>query len=130
LAPSAHTILVVEDEPSVRRTVEQILRHHGYRVMTAEHGEQGLAVADAFPDPIDLVLSDFAMPRMGGLELATRLRVIRPTTRVLFMSGFADADVEAAIASFGSIDVIEKPFRAAALLERIRELLGPPPSPP
>ncbi len=117
-------MLIVEDEPSVRRTVEQILRHHGYRVLTAEDGQACLTLCVSTTDPIDLVLTDFAMPRMGGIELATQLRVLRPQTQVLFMSGFADTQFDAVtIERLGGIELIAKPFRATELLERLRRLL-------
>jgi signal transduction histidine kinase len=119
------TVLIVEDEAPVRRTVEQILSLHGYKVLTAEDGEACLELCASYQDNIDLVLTDFVMPRLGGLDLAAKLRVMRPGTKILFMSGFTDGQLDQAkVAALGGIELIEKPFRAAALLERIRELLG------
>ena len=119
------TILVVEDEAPVRRTVEQILKLHGYNVLTAENGEACLELCSGFHGLIDLVLTDFVMPKLGGLELALRLRKLRPETKILFMSGFTDGELAGdKVAELGGIELIEKPFRAAALLARIRALLG------
>jgi predicted ATPase/signal transduction histidine kinase len=125
-AGEAHaTILVVEDEAPVRRTVEQILKLHGYNVLTAENGEACLQLCAGFKGLIDLVLTDFVMPKLGGLELALRLRKLRPETKILFMSGFTDGELAGdKVAELGGIELIEKPFRAAALLERIRAILG------
>ncbi len=121
------TVLVVEDEAPVRRTVEQILKLHGYTVLTAENGEACLALCERHRGKIDLVLTDFVMPKVGGLELALRLRDLRPDTKVLFMSGFTDGELAGdKVAQLGEIELIEKPFRAAALLERIRRLLDRP----
>jgi signal transduction histidine kinase len=118
------TILVVEDEAPVRRTVEQILKMHGYNVLTAENGEACLEVCANFKGHIELVLTDFVMPKLGGLELALRLRKLRPATKILFMSGFTDGELAGdKVAELGGIELIEKPFRAAALLERIRGIL-------
>jgi predicted ATPase/signal transduction histidine kinase len=123
------TILVVEDEAPVRRTVEQILKLHGYNVLTAENGEACLELCDGFKGLIDLVLTDFVMPKLGGLELALRLRKLRPETKILFMSGFTDGELAGdKVAELGGIELIEKPFRAAALLDRIRTILGTQPA--
>ncbi|HLT36886.1 MAG TPA: ATP-binding protein, partial [Enhygromyxa sp.] len=121
------TVLIVEDEAPVRRTVEQILLLHGYKVLTAEDGEACLELCERHDGKIDLVLTDFVMPRLGGLDLAAKLRVLQPNIRILFMSGFTDGQLDQAkVAALGGIELIEKPFRAAALLERIRELLDRP----
>ncbi|MCA9699255.1 MAG: response regulator, partial [Myxococcales bacterium] len=78
LSEGGETILVVEDEAPVRRTVEQILKIHGYDVLLAEDGEACLELCAAYKGRIDLVLTDFVMPRLGGLDLAHRLREVRP----------------------------------------------------
>ncbi|MBL8916991.1 MAG: MASE1 domain-containing protein, partial [Archangium sp.] len=85
-APSSATVLVVEDEPLVRRTVVLSLERAGYRVLTASDGEEGLNIARQNP-AIDLVLTDVVMPRMGGVDLARQLRALR-NVPVIFMSGF------------------------------------------
>jgi predicted ATPase/signal transduction histidine kinase/ActR/RegA family two-component response regulator len=124
LTEGGETVLVVEDEAPVRRTVEQILSMHGYTVLSAEDGEACLELCAKHEGPIDLVLTDFVMPRMGGLDLAAKLREINPQTKILFMSGFTDEQLgQDKIAALGGIELIEKPFRANALLERIRVLL-------
>nr|WP_255216391.1 AAA family ATPase [Pseudenhygromyxa sp. WMMC2535] len=124
LAQGKETVLVVEDEAPVRRTVEQILRLHGYEVLVAEDGEACLELIAGYDGTIDLVLTDFVMPRLGGLDLAHRLREIRPQTKILFMSGFTDGQLDQAkVAALGGIDLIEKPFRAMQLLERVRGML-------
>src|SRR5690606_18136965 len=102
------TILVVEDEAPVRRTVEQILLLHGYSVLTAEDGEACLELCAEHRGPIDLVLTDFVMPRLGGLDLAAKLRVVKPDAKILFMSGFTDGQLDPAkVAALGGIELIE-----------------------
>ncbi|PRP90391.1 protein kinase domain-containing protein [Enhygromyxa salina] len=118
------TVLVVEDEAPVRRTVEQILALSGYAVHTAEDGEASLELFHAHAGTIDLVLTDFVMPRLGGLDLATKLRALQPDIKILFMSGFTAGQLaQDKIEALGGIELIEKPFRAAALLERVRKML-------
>lgn len=123
----AKTVLLVEDEAPVRRTIEQILSLHGYRVLTAEDGQACLELFEQHRGEIDLVLTDFVMPRLGGLDLAAKLRSLQPDTKILFMSGFTNGQLDQAkVDALGGIELIEKPFRAAALLERVRELLDRP----
>jgi predicted ATPase/signal transduction histidine kinase len=124
LTDGGETILVVEDEAPVRRTVEQILRMSGYQVLTAEDGEAALELCAKREAPIHLVLTDFVMPRLGGLELIGQLRAREPNAKILLMSGFSDGQLgEEVLAGYGGVETIEKPFRAAALLERVRSLL-------
>jgi two-component system cell cycle sensor histidine kinase/response regulator CckA len=127
------TILVVDDEASIRRGVRQVLESGGYQVIEAGDGREGLEVARAHHGPIDLVLTDVVMPRAGGRELARDMVRDRPAVRVLFMSGYVDSPA----VDQGMLDVGEwflaKPFTAEALLAKVREVLNAPsrhPSPP
>jgi two-component system, cell cycle sensor histidine kinase and response regulator CckA len=116
------TILVVEDDVQVRGIAGRILREHGYHVLEACGGAEALRVAEGAPHPIDMLVSDVVMPGMSGPELAGRLRELRPDLPVLHMSGYSSG-----IASHdpgGLPDLIEKPFSAADLLARVRQLLG------
>ncbi len=115
------TILRVEDEAPVRRSVRRLLERSGYRVLEARSGEEALALAAAPDTRIDLVLSDMVMPGMSGMELPARLRERRPGLRVLLMTGYT----QEAISRAGAVGepMIEKPFTLAGLLERVREVL-------
>lgn len=117
------TILLVEDEGQVRQIAQQILESLGYRVMTAENGEQALTLATAYPDEINLMVTDVVMPQMGGRELVERLSPLRRDLRVVFMSGYTDD----AIVRHGLIDdrleFIQKPFTADSLARKIRATL-------
>jgi PAS domain S-box-containing protein len=115
------TIVVVEDEPTLRRIVCEILAGSGYRVHPAENPEDALAVCAelvARGQSLDLLLSDVVMPGMGGRELAALVRQRYPRARVLLMSGYDESGgVE------GGDLIIGKPFTATALATRVREVL-------
>jgi PAS domain S-box-containing protein len=117
------TVLVVEDEDAMREVTRRILARNGYQVHTAAGGGEAIALAEAEPADIHLLVTDVIMPRMLGKEVAERLRAVRPDIRVLYMSGYAHP----VLASQGTLDagvtLIEKPFSEATLLEKVREVL-------
>ena len=117
------TILLVEDEAMVRALAAEVMREQGYTVLEANHGEEALAVAARFNGPIHLMLADVVMPQMGGREAAERLCRERPDLRVLYMSGYTDTDVVRHGVQHGRVAFLQKPFRADALLQQIREVL-------
>jgi len=117
------TVLLVEDEPAVRRLARRILERSGYRVIEASDGVDALEVARRHRGPLDLLLSDVVMPRMSGGELARRLREERPGIAVLFVSGYPQAHGHAA-SSLEDDAFLFKPFSGRVLLERVRETLG------
>ena len=120
----SETILLVEDEDSVRQLVRDTLAAKGYRVVEAENGAAGLAAASRHDGRIDLVITDVVMPGMGGRELVGQLAQLRPETRVLYLSGYT----EDAILSEGTIETgaafLQKPFTLQNLSRKVREVLG------
>jgi CheY-like chemotaxis protein len=113
------TVLVVEDQPHVRKLTCAILKEFGYQTLEAAHGEEALRLTTTHNGPLDLVLTDVIMPGMRGPELANRLKGIRHTP-VLFMSGYSESmegqhDPEVAY--------IRKPFTPDALARKVREVL-------
>jgi PAS domain S-box-containing protein len=114
------TILVVEDEGSVRKLVRKILEGRGYRVREAAQGEQALSEAAA--GPIDLLLTDIVMPGLSGPELAQRFLLMRPGTPVLFMSGYTDTSAPG-MALARDVPFLSKPFTPAALASKVRAVL-------
>jgi len=84
------TILLVEDEESVRKLASTILRSHGYRVIEAESGIEALRIARLHQEPIHLLLSDVVLPRVSGPSVAERMLDFKPQTKVLFMSGYTE----------------------------------------
>jgi PAS domain S-box-containing protein len=117
------TILLVEDETPVRSLVVASLRAQGYNVLEAGDGVQALEVANGREKDIALVVSDVIMPRMGGRELAERLRSLQPELNVLFCSGYAEEGVLPEASAREGIAFLPKPFAPAALLRKVRELL-------
>ncbi len=117
------TVLLVEDEDALRAAAKRILAGAGYTVLTAANGREALELAKAHPDPIDLLLTDVVMPEMLGHRLAANLLLLRPSLRVLYMSGFAEPFLDRSM-HVEDADLIEKPFTAPALLARVRRALG------
>jgi PAS domain S-box-containing protein len=116
------TILVVEDERAVRELTQRILVRHGYRVITARHGAEALNLAETYQGSIDLLLTDVVMPQMLGHEVAERFVELRPASRVLFMSGYAQPLVDARY-QIDPDSVVEKPFTEPVVLNKIRQVL-------
>jgi CheY-like chemotaxis protein len=117
------TVLVVEDEDGVRNLVRDILQTAGYTVLEARHGAEALDVSERHVGPIHLMLTDVVMPEMSGRELAQRLAILRPATKVLFMSGYtANAVVHHGVLD-PDTDFLQKPITAAVLTRKVRQIL-------
>jgi len=121
---SWETVFVVEDEAAVLDIVRRVLEPAGYRVLTADNGQEALRIAEQHNGPIHLLLTDVVLRGgLGGPELATRLAARRPETRTLYMSGYS----ESLVARFGTGDwqnaLLQKPFNATTLLRRVQECL-------
>jgi two-component system cell cycle sensor histidine kinase/response regulator CckA len=123
------TILLVEDEPNLRRLCQQYLEKQGYRILEAEDGAAALQIVDGHQGKIDLLLTDVVMPGMNGRELAAQITAQRADIRVLYMSGYT----ENAIGHDGlletGINLLQKPFSLPTLKDRVRELLDSEPIP-
>ena len=122
-APGSETILVVEDEPEVLRVVQRTLESRGYEVLAASSPVEALALSDAHPRRIDLLVSDVMMPGMNGPDLARRLATTRTDMRIIFMSGFT-ADL---ITQQNRLDTqtnfLSKPFTIGELTGLVRNVL-------
>ena len=117
------TILLVEDEEMVRVLAKSILEHYGYKVIVASNGEEGLNICRDSKESIDLLITDVVMPQMGGRELSEQVLDIRPETKVLFMSGYAnDAIVRHGVLA-DNLSFIQKPFLPDTLAAKTREVL-------
>jgi len=125
-AGGTETILLAEDEEGVRHIAARLLRSFGYTVLEASNGEQALAIADAYTEHIDLLVSDVTMPRMGGGVLAQELTTRRPTLRVLHLSGHVDPVVIESGLFTGNTAFLQKPFSAESLSRKVREVLDTP----
>jgi DNA-binding response OmpR family regulator len=114
----------VEDDPVIRNLATRVLRQQGYHVVEASDGAQGMALAQEHgKEGVHLLLADVVMPRIGGRELAERLKTLWPSMKVLFTSGYTYN----AITQHGLLDpemaFLEKPFSILGLVRKVREVL-------
>ncbi len=123
-AGGSETVLLVEDEESVRQLVRETLESRGYKILEAENGEAALQIVSGYSDKIDMLITDVVMPGMGGRELSARLCASCPEIKVLYLSGYT----EDAIVHEGVVDpdtaFLQKPFTLQALSRKVREVLG------
>jgi len=117
------TILLVEDEASLKDLASRILTRNGYHVRAASTAAEAPSIAGDTGQPIDLLLTDVVMPEMLGNEVARRIQVIRPALPVLYMSGYAQPILDTHGALANQIDLLEKPFTEATLLTRVRRAI-------
>ena len=117
------TILLVEDEDALREVTRRILAGNGYRVITAANGDEALAAAAEQAEPIDLLLTDVVMPQMHGPHLAEQIKLVRPSIRVMFMSGFAQPILDSGGHLDTGVTLIEKPFSGPTLLAKVSQAL-------
>jgi DNA-binding NtrC family response regulator len=117
------TILLVEDEDAVRTVARHVLQRHGYAVIEAARPEDALALTEG-TQAVDLLLTDIVMPGVGGRALAAQFTARRPGTRVLFMSGYPAAAIGRHHMLERGLAFLQKPFSAAALAQKVREVLG------
>jgi len=122
--PDKTTILLVDDEQSVRAIVLKILRRAGYNVLEAENGDSALRIAEAHTERIHLLVTDMFMPGLRGPEVAARLAQTRPGLRVLFMSGYADQDARTGVPA--GANFLNKPFSGADLAKTVEAVLKGP----
>jgi PAS domain S-box-containing protein len=120
------TILLVEDEETVRRVVRRTLERAGYTVLEASDGESGLTVAGAHPTRIDAVVTDLMMPGMNGRAFADAVTAAYPSLKVVFISGYADETVEQGGMNDETHAFVQKPFTGPQLLKVLEELLREP----
>ncbi len=118
------TVLVVDDEETVREMACVMLEEMGFDTLTASNGEEALALYEQHRDRILLVLSDLTMPRMGGNELFSRLRTMDPDCRVILSSGYSAEDAIQQFSGKGLAGFIQKPYTAEALNEEVSRILG------
>ncbi len=119
----SETVLLVEDEPSVRALAGRILKKHGYVVLEAPNGRVALEVADLHDHYIDLLLTDVVMPEMGAADLVREMRQRRPTTKVLLMSGYTEDEIIRRDVSARAGLLLQKPFTNDELAYAVRKAL-------
>ena len=126
MANSVETILLVDDEETVRRFGARTLEKAGFRVVTAGTGADAIVAHDEHGDVIDLLLTDVMMPGMSGRSLAELLLARRPSLRILFMSGYAEDVLASDVGLVPGTAFLPKPFKPKALVAKVREVLDSP----
>jgi DNA-binding NtrC family response regulator len=117
------TILVVDDEPEIRKLVSAMLTNSGYQIILADTGEQAIKLFRKQPKAIDLLLTDVVAPGMAGPTLADQLTELKPDLRVLFMSGYDNRQVvQKYVVEKGHL-LLPKPFTVKQLEEKVEEAL-------
>ncbi len=126
VGPKRHgtTILLVEDDETMRNLTRKVLEEHGYTVVEADDGKSALEWAEAHPGPIDLLLTDVVMRRMSGPELVDRLSASQPSLKIIYMSGYTGELIAEREVLKRGITLLEKPFTRTALLNTIHTTLG------
>jgi CheY-like chemotaxis protein len=119
------TVLVAEDEDSLRRLVSRLLGEEGYRILEARDGGEALHMAHLAKPHLRLVVTDIVMPGIDGWELGRRLAIDCPAVTVLYMSAYPREDIFQRGASSPSVPFLEKPFAPEVFLKTVRELLEP-----
>ncbi len=117
------TILVVEDDASLRDLISKALGRYGYKILEATHGGEALLICESQKSPIHLMLTDVVMPQISGRALAERLKQMHPEMKVLYMSGYTENAIVHHGVLNSDVNFIAKPFRIATLVQKIREVL-------
>jgi two-component system cell cycle sensor histidine kinase/response regulator CckA len=118
------TILLVEDEPGVRRLAENVLARHGYQVLSAADGREALDVWQQNSEQIDLLLTDMVMPQgLSGLDLAGQLRIRSPRLKVIYTSGYSVELLESELTLNEGVNFLPKPYPAGQLAAVVRNCL-------
>jgi PAS domain S-box-containing protein len=125
----SETILLVEDQESIRELVEEFLESRGYRIVSAQDGAEALQIMESEKQAIDLLLTDVVMPKVSGPELSRRLASLLPKLKVLYISGYAEHSPANTEIVQGNAICLQKPFALDALDRQIRSLLDSEASP-
>ena len=120
------TILLVEDDETVRQMTKFVLERSGYAVLEAANGLDAVTVAERYRGSIQLLITDLVMPQLSGRQVAERLFALRRDLRVLFMSGYTDDMIVQQGIESATVDFLHKPFKLTALTDLVREILDRP----
>jgi CheY-like chemotaxis protein len=124
LPGSGKTILVLDDEPDVRKLITTTLTSDGYRVLTADNGESAIKAFKKSRQPVDLALLDVVSPGMSGPMVADRIAELEPKLPILFMSGYGDTIVVQRYVVDKGYALLPKPFTGEQLVKKVGEVLA------
>jgi DNA-binding response OmpR family regulator len=124
LQPGIETILVAEDDSALRRLIRITLELTGYKVLEAKDGQDALSICEGYDGPIGLIVTDLVMPRVTGLQLKEKAVALRPETKFLVISGYANDSVNKLGELATNADFLEKPFLPDELVARVQKLLS------
>lgn len=117
------TVLIVEDEELLRNLIIEALTMHGYEVLAAANGKEALILEKSHSGTIDVLITDVAMDKMSGAQVAEEIVASRPATKVIFISGFPDGPIGPRGELKPGTVLLQKPFTIKALSAKIREVL-------
>jgi len=123
LTPRAETILVVEDDPDVRRIVCKLLSMSGYKILESNDPVVALKLFEQHSDEVDLLITDVIMPSMNGRQLYEQIALLRPGTKVLYISGYADGIIDDGGILADGVNFLQKPFTPDALTVKVKQVL-------
>lgn len=124
-AEDQKTILVVDDEPEIRKLVSAMVRQFGYAVLTADSGEHAMTLYKNHKEPIELLIADVVAPGMSGPMLADKLTTLQPDLKVLYISGYDDTHVVQKYVVEKGHALLAKPFTVEELKSKMQELVAP-----
>lgn len=125
ILPGSETILLAEDQPTIREVLRESLESRGYRVLEAQNGSEAFEIAKNYTGPIHVLVTDVIMPRVRGGEVAKLLRELHPGLCVVLISGYSEEVLlENQLLADGNVLVMQKPFAPELLAEKIRECLA------
>jgi CheY-like chemotaxis protein len=127
-AGAGKTVLVLDDEPDMRKLVSAMLVSNGYTVLAAGDGENAINTFQKSKQPVDLLLLDVVSPGLSGPMVADRIAELQPGLRVLFMSGYEDTSVVRRYVVDKGFALLTKPFTADQLAQKVREVLESSPA--
>lgn len=117
------TILIVEDEEMLANLLKGILEDQGYKVITANDGQDGLEKYQQNKDDIQIILSDMGLPRLGGYEMFMKMKELNPNVKAILASGYFEPNLKIELVNAGAKDFIQKPYVTEIIIQRIREVL-------
>jgi len=119
----SETVLIIDDEENIRDLHSTALKEFGYKVITAQNGEEALIIFKENHQSIDLTILDLGMPGMGGFKCMLEMKKIVPDSKIIIASGYSEVFQTEDLMKSGASGFIQKPFKLKSVLEKIREVL-------